>query len=97
MSSFRTENKPKSVSPHSGVHFVKINDKKISKQYNVKTYPALTYFRNKEPIAYEGIAGFQPLRALSVALLSRINQFAWVGCVDVLQAICWMKSKFWNS
>ena len=30
-------------------------------------------------------------------LLSRINQFAWVGCVDELQAICWMKSKFWNS
>jgi hypothetical protein len=40
---------------HAGVHFVKINDKKVSKQYNVKTYPALTYFRNKEPIAYEGI------------------------------------------
>ncbi|XP_046461228.1 uncharacterized protein LOC124207693 isoform X8 [Daphnia pulex] len=39
---------------HFGVHFVKINDKKLSKQYNVKTYPALTYFRNKEPIAYEG-------------------------------------------
>lgn len=38
----------------SGVHFVKINDKKLSKQYNIKTYPALTYFRNKEPIAYEG-------------------------------------------
>ena len=38
----------------SGVHFVKINDKKLSKQYNIKSYPALTYFRNKEPIAYEG-------------------------------------------
>lgn len=39
---------------HAGVHFVKINDKKLSKQYNIKSYPALTYFRNKEPIAYEG-------------------------------------------
>ena len=39
---------------HFGVHFVKINDKKVSKQYNIKSYPALTYFRNKEPIAYEG-------------------------------------------
>lgn len=42
-----------------GVHFVKINDKKLSKQYNVKNYPALTYFRNKEPIAYEG--NYRPL------------------------------------
>ena len=44
-------NEPRTL---AGVHFVKINDKKVSKQYNVKTYPALTYFRNKEPIAYEG-------------------------------------------
>ena len=41
-----------------GVHFVKINDKKLSKQYNIKNYPALTYFRNKEPIFYEGIPPF---------------------------------------
>lgn len=38
----------------SGVQFVKINDKKLSKQYNIKGYPALTYFRHKEPITYEG-------------------------------------------
>lgn len=44
----------------AGVHFVKINDKKLSKQYNVKTYPALTYFRNKEPIAYEGMSHTEP-------------------------------------
>jgi len=39
---------------HFGVHFVKINDKKLSKQYNIKTFPALTYFRFHDPISYEG-------------------------------------------
>jgi hypothetical protein len=37
-----------------GVDFVKINDKRLAKQYGIKTFPALTYFREKEPIIYEG-------------------------------------------
>ncbi|CAO1323981.1 unnamed protein product [Diamesa tonsa] len=37
-----------------GVDFVKINDKRIAKQYGIKNFPALTYFREKEPIIYEG-------------------------------------------
>ena len=37
-----------------GVDFVKINDKKLSKQYNIKHFPTLSYFRLKEPIIYEG-------------------------------------------
>ena len=37
-----------------GVTFVKIADKKFAKSYGVKTFPALSYFRNKEPIHYEG-------------------------------------------
>ncbi|XP_059471929.1 uncharacterized protein LOC132194579 isoform X6 [Neocloeon triangulifer] len=37
-----------------GVDFVKINDKRLAKQYGIKTFPALTYFREKEPILYEG-------------------------------------------
>ena len=28
-----------------GVDFVKINDKRLAKQYGIKTFPALTYFR----------------------------------------------------
>lgn len=28
-----------------GVDFVKINDKRQAKQYGIKTFPALTYFR----------------------------------------------------
>ena len=38
-----------------GVDFVKINDKRIAKQYGIRTFPALTYFRDKKPIIYEGI------------------------------------------
>ncbi|XP_052860914.1 uncharacterized protein LOC128267978 isoform X1 [Anopheles cruzii] len=37
-----------------GVDFVKINDKRLAKQYGISKFPALTYFREKEPIIYEG-------------------------------------------
>ncbi|XP_077298088.1 hulk isoform X2 [Arctopsyche grandis] len=37
-----------------GVDFVKINDKRLAKHYGIKTFPALTYFREKEPIIYDG-------------------------------------------
>ncbi|XP_052898444.1 uncharacterized protein LOC128305163 [Anopheles moucheti] len=37
-----------------GVDFVKINDKRLAKQYGIAKFPALTYFREKEPIIYEG-------------------------------------------
>ncbi|CAH1128575.1 unnamed protein product [Ceutorhynchus assimilis] len=37
-----------------GVDFVKINDKRLAKQYGITKFPALTYFRDKEPIIYEG-------------------------------------------
>ncbi|XP_017837605.1 uncharacterized protein LOC108596411 isoform X11 [Drosophila busckii] len=37
-----------------GVDFVKINDKRLAKQYGIKNFPALTYFREKEPIIYDG-------------------------------------------
>ncbi|XP_076239572.1 hulk isoform X3 [Calliopsis andreniformis] len=39
---------------HFGVDFVKINDKRLAKQYGIKNFPALTYFREREPIIYEG-------------------------------------------
>lgn len=38
-----------------GVDFVKINDKRLAKHYGIKNFPALTYFRKKEPIIYEGM------------------------------------------
>jgi hypothetical protein len=28
-----------------GVDFVKVNDKRLAKQYGIRTFPALTYFR----------------------------------------------------
>ncbi|XP_064212482.1 uncharacterized protein hlk isoform X3 [Tribolium castaneum] len=37
-----------------GVDFVKINDKRLAKQYGITKFPALTYFREKQPIIYEG-------------------------------------------
>lgn len=49
-----------------GVDFVKINDKRLAKQYGITKFPALTYFREKEPIIYEGLFTFV-LPALFVA------------------------------
>jgi thiol-disulfide isomerase/thioredoxin len=37
-----------------GVDFVKIGDKKSAKSYGVTTFPTLQYFRNQEPITYDG-------------------------------------------
>ncbi|CAG0914128.1 unnamed protein product [Notodromas monacha] len=37
-----------------GVDFVKVGDKKVAKQHGITTFPALQYFRNQEPIIYEG-------------------------------------------
>ncbi|XP_059615096.1 uncharacterized protein LOC132260781 isoform X3 [Phlebotomus argentipes] len=37
-----------------GVDFVKINDKRLAKQYGIKNFPALTYFRDKLPIIFDG-------------------------------------------
>ncbi|XP_055708465.1 uncharacterized protein LOC129804839 isoform X11 [Phlebotomus papatasi] len=37
-----------------GVDFVKINDKRLAKQYGIKNFPALTYFRDKHPIIFDG-------------------------------------------
>ncbi|KAL7646704.1 UNVERIFIED_CONTAM: hypothetical protein RMT77_001957 [Armadillidium vulgare] len=41
-------------SENFGVQFVKVADKKLAKSYGIKTFPALSYFRNKEPMHYEG-------------------------------------------
>ncbi|KAB7495240.1 hypothetical protein Anas_04501, partial [Armadillidium nasatum] len=40
-------------SENFGVQFVKVADKKLAKSYGIKTFPALSYFRNKEPMHYE--------------------------------------------
>ncbi|RZC33857.1 uncharacterized protein BDFB_002087 [Asbolus verrucosus] len=37
-----------------GVDFVKINDKRLAKHYGITKFPALTYFREKQPIIYDG-------------------------------------------
>ena len=60
-----------------GVQFVKINDKKLAKKYGISEFPALTYFRNKEPIKYEGtsIDPACPLANIYVIIFS--NQFDW--------------------
>lgn len=44
--------------------FVKINDKRLAKQYGITKFPALTYFREKEPIIYEGQTVTKVLRFL---------------------------------
>lgn len=38
-----------------GIHLVKILDPQLAKRYSIKTFPALIYFRNGNPLLFEGI------------------------------------------
>lgn len=37
-----------------GIHVVRICDMTVSKRYGIKTFPALIYFRNGDPLIYDG-------------------------------------------
>jgi len=37
-----------------GIHMVKIQDPQLAKRYSIKTFPALVYFRNGNPLLYDG-------------------------------------------
>ena len=37
-----------------GINMVKIQDPQLAKRYGIKTLPALVYFRNGNPLVYEG-------------------------------------------
>jgi len=38
-----------------GIHMVKIQDPPLAKRYGIKTFPALVYFRNGNPLLFEGL------------------------------------------
>lgn len=37
-----------------GIQMVKIHDPQLAKRYSIRTFPALVYFRNGNPLLYEG-------------------------------------------
>ena len=37
-----------------GIHLVRINDPQLAKRYGIKTYPSIVYFRNGNPLTYDG-------------------------------------------
>jgi hypothetical protein len=37
-----------------GIQMVKIMDTQLAKRYGIKTFPALVYFRNGNPLLYDG-------------------------------------------
>jgi thiol-disulfide isomerase/thioredoxin len=37
-----------------GISMVKINDPQLAKRYGIKTFPALIYFRNGNPLIFDG-------------------------------------------
>lgn len=37
-----------------GIHLVKIMDPQLAKRYSIKTFPGLVYFRNGNPLLFEG-------------------------------------------
>ena len=41
-----------------GIQMVKLKDPPLAKRYGIKTFPALVYFRNGNPLAFDGNALF---------------------------------------
>lgn len=41
-----------------GIHMVRINDPPLAKRYGIKTYPSIVYFRNGNPLTYDGEMAF---------------------------------------
>jgi hypothetical protein len=37
-----------------GIHMVKIADPQLAKRYGITTFPAMLYFRNGNPLLFEG-------------------------------------------
>lgn len=37
-----------------GIQMVKIHDSTVAKRYSIKTYPAFVYFRNGNPLLFDG-------------------------------------------
>ena len=37
-----------------GIQMVKLQDPQLAKRYGIKTFPALVYFRNGNPLTFEG-------------------------------------------
>lgn len=55
-----------------GIQMVKIQDPQLAKRYGIKTFPALVYFRNGNPLLYDGNNGtfrlFFPLKRIVIQL-----------------------------
>lgn len=49
-----------------GIHMVKIQDPQLAKRYSIKTFPAMVYFRNGNPLLFEG--AFKQLKLLLINL-----------------------------
>ena len=37
-----------------GIQLVKLNDPQLAKRYGIKTFPSLVYFRNGNPLTFDG-------------------------------------------
>ncbi len=37
-----------------GIQMVKLNDPGLAKRYGIKTFPSLVYFRNGNPLTFDG-------------------------------------------
>ena len=41
-----------------GIQMVKLQDPQLAKRYGIKTFPSLVYFRNGNPLTYDGESKF---------------------------------------
>lgn len=70
------------------VEVVKTDDKNVAKELGVQTFPALVYFRRKNPIFYDG----SDSRLLSYQLPPVVRLFALGEFADSSVVLRWIRS-----
>jgi hypothetical protein len=57
----------------SNIKFVKINDKRFGKSFGIKKFPALSFFRERNIVLYQGDLKVTGLEGTPLPLRSRSN------------------------
>merc|ERR1712156_189345 len=53
-----------------GIQLVKLNDPQLAKRYGIKTFPSLVYFRNGNPLTFDG----KLIKILAASITASITQ-----------------------
>lgn len=76
-----------------GIHMVKIQDPQLAKRYSIKTFPALVYFRNGNPLLFEGDMSNE--QSVLEWLIDDDNR-ELADEIEEVRELCWGKIMFYQ-